>query len=110
MEVSYVEDIASRNDPESCVCAGNRVGEALTEGDAGWVLSHEKLTTDGDADAVDVSGRQNRHVRYREDVEDLPWSETLCMHPSTSSGNREVPWSNRGGAQFRIGNSEEVTR
>ena len=109
MEVSYIEDVASHNDPESCVCVGNCVGEALTGGDAGRVLSHENLTI-GNADAVDGSGRQHRLDRYREVEEDSSWSEAPSMHPSTSCGNREISRLDRGGALFRIGNSEEVIR
>ena len=110
MEVSYIEDIASHNGPESCVCVGNCAGEALTGGDAGQVLSHENLNTDGNADAVDGCGRQHRLDRYREVEEDSPWSKTLSMHPSTSYGNREIPWLKRCGGLIRIGNSKEAIR
>ena len=42
MRVSYIEDLANHNGPESCVIMGNWDGEALTGGDAGQVLSREK--------------------------------------------------------------------
>jgi len=110
MRVSRTEDLASHSGPESCVYAGNRVGEALTGGDVGQVLSREKFTTVGDADAMDVVGRQHSFGRYRETGGGPPRSETLRMHPSTSHGNREVPHLAGGGAPVRTGNSEEATR
>ena len=110
MRDSYVEEIANRNGPESCVVVGNCVGEALTGGDAGQVLSREKLKPIRGADAVDGSGRQHRTDHYREIGEDPARSETLCMYPSISRGSREIPCLIRSGNQIRIGNSEEAIR
>jgi hypothetical protein len=56
---------------------------------------------------VDGSGRQHRTSRYRKIGQDPARSETLCMHPSTSCGNREVPRPIGSGTPIRIGNSEE---
>lgn len=110
MRVSCVEDLASHNGPESCVDVGNCAGEALTGGDAGQVLSREKLTIVQSADAVDGSGRQHRNDRYSEIMADPARSETLSMHSSTSCGSREVPRSTRSGILVRIGNSKEAIR
>jgi RNA-directed DNA polymerase len=112
MEVSYVEDLANHNDPESCVITGNCVGEALTGGDAGQVLSREKLKPVRGADAVDGSGRQNRAGRNRETGRDPARSETLSMHPSTPRGSREMPRSAEqvAGRGLAKGNSVEQNR
>ena len=42
MKVSYIEDLASHDGPESCVSVGNCEGEALTGGDVGRVSSRER--------------------------------------------------------------------
>ena len=110
MRDSYVEEIANRNGPESCVDVGNCVGEALTGGDAGQVLSRENLKPIRSADAVDGSGRQHRTGRYREIGEDSARSETLSMYPSISCGSREIPRLIGSGILVRIGNFEEVIR
>ena len=110
MRVSYVEGVANHSGPESCAVVGNHVGEALTGGDAGQVLSREKLKPFQGADAVDGSGSEHLTDRYRKIEEDPARSETLCMHPNTSCGSREVPCSVGSGIPIRIGNTEEVTR
>ena len=105
-----MEDLANHKVSESCVGVGNCDGEALTGGDAGQVLSRENVILVWGADAVDGSGRQYRVDRYREIGEGPARSETLCMHPSTSCGSREIPCLVGYGNPVRIGNSEEVTR
>jgi len=110
MRVSYIEDLANHNGPESCVIMGNRDGEALTGGDAGQVLSRENVKPIWGADAVDGSGRQHRADRNREIGENPARSETLSMHPSTSCGSREIPRLTGNGNPVRIGNSEEAIR
>jgi len=110
MKVSYNEDLANHIDSESCVYVGNCVGEALTGGDTGRVLSREKLKPIRGADAVDGSGRPHLIDRYREIDEDPARSETPCMYPSISCGSREIPRSIGSGIPIRIGNSEEVIR
>ncbi len=109
MKVSYNEDLANHIDSESCVVVGNCGGEALTGGDVGQVLSRENMSIRG-ADVVDGSGRLHRTDRYREIGEGPARSKTLCMHPSISYGNREIPRSIGSGTPIRIGNSEEEIR
>lgn len=46
MEEPYVEGVASRHGPESCVGDGNAAGEALTGESAGRLLSSE-ITSPG---------------------------------------------------------------
>lgn len=105
-----MKDLANHKVSESCVVVGNCVGEALTGGDVGQVLSRENLISIRGADAVDGNGRQHRVDRYREIGEDPARSETLCMHPSTSYGNREIPRLTGCGNLVSIGNFEEVIR
>ena len=62
MQVRYVEDLASHDDPESCVGGREAVREALTGEHAGGVLSREKFPS-GAPDAVEKSGRQHGVVR-----------------------------------------------
>jgi len=45
MRVSYGEGLASHTGPESCGRTREGVTEALTGVRAGWVLSHEKVTS-----------------------------------------------------------------
>jgi len=55
--------------------------------------------------------RQNWERRYGETLSDLARSETLCMHASTLSGNREIPClSVREGITDRIGKSKDAHR
>jgi hypothetical protein len=112
MKVPSDEGLATHIGPESCVDVGNRGCEALTGRGAGQVLSREILTQLQGADAVDGGGRQYRAHRQREMRTDPAWSETLCMHPSTSCGSREVPRLTReiDGALARIGNPEGAIR
>jgi hypothetical protein len=105
-----LKDLANRKGPESCVVVGNCGGEALTGGDVGQVLSRENMNSIRDADAVDGSGRQYLVDRYREISKGPARSETLCMHPSTSYGSREIPRLTGSGILVRIGNSKEVSR
>jgi hypothetical protein len=97
MEVSYVEGLASYGGPESCVHIREGVGEALTGGRAGRVLSC----------VIHAPGRQARDVRGAEVVEthrrphhacrigeagmDPAQSETPRTRASTLLGNREIP-------------------
>lgn len=97
MKVSYVEGLASYDGPESCVHIREDVGEALTGGRAGRVLSREihaprrKARVVRGAEAVGESRRSHRRCRIGEAVADPARSETPCTHASTLFGNREVP-------------------
>ena|ERR1044072_793804 len=90
MKEPYSEGPASHAGPESCA-ADREVGrEALTGVRAGRVLSLEKIVVRG-ADAVFAGGRQHPVRRQGETVQDPAWSETSCMHGTTSRENREIP-------------------
>ncbi len=97
MKVSYVEDLANHNGPESCGAAREGGVEALTGGRTGRVLSREiyallrKRQVLRDADAVEDVGRQYRVRRHRKVRSDLARSKTPYMYASTLFGNREIP-------------------
>lgn len=91
MEESYVEGVATHDDPESCTDVREDGGEALTGARAGRVLSREMHFQD--ADAVIRSGRQHRYRRYRryrETVESPARSQTPCTHGTYLRENREI--------------------
>jgi len=97
MEVSYVEGLASYGGPESCVHIREGVGEALTGGRAGRVLScvihalGRKAWDVRDAEVVESHRRPHRVCRIGEAGTDPAQSETPCMRASTLFGNREIP-------------------
>src|ERR1700752_970619 len=97
MEVSYVEDVANHNGPESCGAAREGGNEALTGERTGRVLSREihalprKRQVLRDADVVEDGGRQYRVRRHREAQPDPARSETPSMYGNTLCGNREIP-------------------
>src|SRR6266576_3991656 len=97
MEVSYVEGIASYGGPESCVHSREGVGEALTGGRAGRVLSRvihaprRELRAVRGAEAVETSRRPHRACRIGEAGMDPARSETLRTRANTLLGNREIP-------------------
>ena len=97
MKVSYVEGIASYDGPESCVHIREGVGEALTGGRAGRVLScvihapGRKAWAVRGAEVVEIHRRPHRACRIGEAGTDPAQSETLRTRASTSHGNREIP-------------------
>ena len=108
MKESYVEGLATRNDPESCV-ASREVGlEALTGVWVGQVLSRES-TLFGVPTQCPSAVRQHRCFRFREAAPNPARSETLCM--STILSAREpgdlVPARGRWAAGRR-GKSKDV--
>ena len=94
MKVSYSEGVATHTDSESCIFVGDGEDEALTGVRALSreiePPSHKRWPLLGAA-ALELSERQNWERRYRETLLDLARSETLRMHASTLSGNREIP-------------------
>lgn len=97
MKVSYVEGLASYGGPESCVHIREGVGEALTGGRAGRVLSRvihaprRELRDVRGAEVVETHRRPHRACRIGEAGMDPVRSETPCTRTSTLFGNREVP-------------------
>ena len=100
MEVSYFKGIASYGGPESCVHIREGVGEALTGGRAGRVLScvihapRRELWDVRGAEVVETHRRPHRVWRgpwpNGEAGTDPAQSETPRMRASTLLGNREI--------------------
>ena len=99
MKVSYVEGLASYGGPESCVHSREGVGEALTGGRAGRVLSCVIHAPDREvrdvrgAEVVETHRRPHRACRIGEAGTDPAQSKTPRMRTSTLFGNREIPRS-----------------
>lgn len=110
MRVPRVEDIAHHNGPESCAHAREGLGEALTGGGTGRVLSREILTHFGAPTSWDEAEGNTARRDFASGGFGSARSETLSMYSSTTHGSREIPCSARGGALVRTGNSEEVPR
>ena len=97
MKESYVEGLASYGGPESCVHIREGVGEALTGGRAGRVLSRvihapgRKVRAVRGAEAVELSRRSHRACRIGEAGMDPARSETPSTGGNISHGNREIP-------------------
>lgn len=108
MKESYSEGLANHIGPESCAGSGNGVGEALTGERTGWVWSPE-IDLSPNADALQVSRRQNFINRYGKGYEGLAGSEAPCMYGNTLGGNREVLRLAFGDcAEVRVENPEGV--
>ena len=105
MKVSCDEGVASHVGPESCGAVREGVIEALTGESAGRVLSLENPILRS-ADAVLISGRQQRTSRHRKGCPHSAWSKTLRTHRSISQGRTTLP---RGGLALHIG-SREIPR
>lgn len=99
MKVLYVEGIAIYDGSESCVDVREDMGEALTGGCVGQPLRRVihapclKARVVWGAETVGVSRRPHWGNRFSEVVLDPTRSKTLCTHPNTLFGNREIPWS-----------------
>jgi hypothetical protein len=110
MEESHIEGLATHDDPESCACGREGMGEALTGVHTGRVLSRVITNVLG-ADAVQRCGRQHVHGRFREDMDDPARSKTPCTCGSFLRGNREILETAHGnGAVGRIGKAKVSRR
>ncbi len=110
MGVPHVEDLANHDGPESCACGRKGMGEALTGGGTGRVLSREILIHFGAPTPWDEAEGHTTRRDFASGGLGSARSETLSMYSSTTHGSREIPRSARGGALVRTGNSEEVPR
>src|SRR4051812_19967986 len=89
MRELYIEGVAIRGGPESCVGVREGGGEALTGVRVGRAIEPRNQGGRG-ADAVARGGRQHRRGRYREPLADPARSKTLCMRGVFMRENREV--------------------
>ncbi len=110
MEEPYIEGVATRDGPESCVGSRKGVGEALTGVRIGWDIEPRNPIARG-ADAVHIGGRRHGLARYRERQADPARSKTLCMCRTSMRENREIPGFpvSEGGAG-RCGKAKAVIR
>ena len=92
MRTLYVEGVATRDGPESCVGVREGEDEALTGVRAGWAIEPRNHGIRG-ADAVETSGRPHRRQRYRKLPPDPARSKNPCMHGVSMRENREIPRS-----------------
>jgi hypothetical protein len=92
MEESYIEGLATHDDPESCVGVRKGEGEALTGARAGQAIEPRNHRV-RDADVVYGNGRQHRQQRHRKLLVGPARSKTLCMYGTSMRENREVPRS-----------------
>ena len=90
MREPYIEGVAIRGDPESCVGVREGVGEALTGVRAGWAIEPRNHLVRG-ADVVPRGGRPYCWQRYRELLVDPARSENLGTYGVSMRENREVP-------------------
>jgi hypothetical protein len=90
MEESYIEGLATHDDPESCVGVRKGGGEALTGARAGEAIEPRNHCIRG-ADVVYEIGRQHRQLRYCELLADPARSENQRMYGTSLRENREAP-------------------
>jgi hypothetical protein len=95
MRELYIEGVATRDGPESCVDACEDGGEALTGARAGRAIEPRNNLVRG-ADVVHIGGRPHCRQRYRELLADPARSKNLCMHGTSMRENREIPCSPAG--------------
>ena len=89
MQVRYVEDLASHDDPESCVGGREAVGEALTGEYAGGAMSREKFSSGAPTLWREAEG--NMGWRVKASVTSAPRAlQTSCTCGCHLRGNREI--------------------
>ena len=114
MKVSYVEGLASYGGPESCVHIREGVGEALTGGRVGRVLSREihapcrEVRAERGAEAVGACRRPHRRCRIGEAALDPARSETPSTLGCTLYGNREIPLTSA--ARWEASQAERIEK
>jgi RNA-directed DNA polymerase len=90
MEELYIEGVAIRGGPESCVGVREGGGEALTGVRAGWAIEPRNHCVWG-ADAVQRAEGNIVGGAMREPLADPARSENLCMYGTSMRENREIP-------------------
>src|SRR5687768_15918444 len=115
MQESYIEGLASHNDPESCTDVREGTDEALTGARAGGAIELRNVNPAlgqalRGADAVSVGGRPHPKPRRGKRLWDLAQSKTSRMHGNISYGSREIPWSSAAHSADRIGKSKDLRR
>src|SRR5947209_20098421 len=109
MREPYIEGVAIRGDPESCVGRSARAQRSVDRARAGWAIEPRNQAIRG-ADVVFIGGRPHRGQRYRELFVDPARSKNLCMHGISVCETREIPTVARrvDGAAGRSGKAKAV--
>jgi hypothetical protein len=89
MQVRYVEDLASHDDPESCVGGREAIREALTGEYAGGAMSREKFSSGAPTLWREAEGNTGWRVTASA-TSALRGQETSCTRGSYLHGNREI--------------------
>jgi len=89
MKESYVEGVATHDDPESCAGTREGAGEAFDRGTDGPGIEPRNGYIQG-ADAVMRGGRQHGRHRHREMLAGPARSKTPCTFGNSLRGNREI--------------------
>ena len=116
MKVSHVEGSASYGGLGSCVKTRKGLGEGLTGGRAGRVLSREihaprrELRVVRGAEALEIGRGPHRSCRSGEAGMGPTRSETLRTHRHISHGNREIRQLPATRVADRIGKSKDTRR
>ena len=111
MRVPHVEDLANHNGPESCAHGRKGMGEALTGGGPGRVLSCESLGQFGvPTQSIRAEGNIGHIVNARY-VPDPAQSETPCTHRNSLLRNWETPClASADGEEVRAVNPKGIRR
>ena len=89
MKESYVEGVATHDDPESCDGVREDTVEAFDRGTCGLGIEPRNQRHQS-ADAVNRSGRPHAHHRGREAVSSSARSQTPCTYGTSLHENREI--------------------
>lgn len=89
MKESYVEGVATHDDPEPCIDAREDVGEAWDRGTCGLGIEPRNASYRS-ADAVIRGGRQHGRDRHRKIATGSARSETPCTYGTSLHENREI--------------------
>ena len=111
MKGLYIEGVAIRGGPESCVGVREGVGEASVAARAGRAMEPRNHRVRG-ADVVHENGRPHRQQRFRELLTDPARSENHCMYGTSLRENREISEVARrdGVAAGRVGKAKAMSR
>lgn len=88
MQESYIEGLASHDDPESCVGSREGAGEALTGACAGTVLSRENYTPRVPTQLNHAEGNTGSPVFARDDLTLRGRRPVACTEPSRARTGR----------------------
>ena len=92
MEESYIEGLATRDDPGHALVLVRVPAKRWFGARAGRAIEPRNVYVRG-ADVVRKIGRPHRQQRYRELLVDPARSENQCMHGTSLRENREVSCS-----------------